>query len=526
MNTLLSPLIRAVRGGEGVVLLPLPGVLAALMADRIAAFPALRAHQRHAWHAFLVQLGAIAMHASGVSEPPTDEAVWRDLLRALTPNDPEDHAWSLVAPLNRPALLQPPIPDGLAALKNDIATPDALDMLVTAKNHDLKQAAMATARPDDWLFALLTLQTMEGFLGAGNYGISRMNGGFANRAALGRVPPGGPGAHVRRDMQALLLLRSGIVERNGYAATGGLGLVWLEPWDGTTSISATQLDPLYIEICRRVRLIEADGALSARAGSSKAPRIVPFRGGVTGDPWAPLLRVEKDGSWKALTLDARGFGYRRMVDLIFCAGGGRPAPLQEPAADDPPQGMVLLARALVRGQGKTEGYHERRVPLSEKVRFFGPKDPTAAAATERVERAGEIQDRVLRPALLALLQNGPDKVDLKRDDPRIRPFLDIFDLDVDRSFFENLWAEMEQDEQTGREAARTEWVCRLLAKAGEILDQADKAAPKATHRRWRARERARAMLRERARAMLNCAKWRSDKLRRYLEERKAHDEAA
>ncbi len=521
MNTLLLPLIRAVRGGEGVVLLTLPGVLAALMADRIVSFPALRAHQRHAWHAFLVQVGAIALHASGVPEPPADEAAWRDLLRALTPNDHEDHAWSLVAPLDCPALLQPPIPDGLAALKRAPATPDRLDMLVTSKNHDLKRAVMAASLPDDWLFALATLQTMQGADGRDPpenffHGISRMNGSFANRAALGRVPPGGPGAHVRRDMRALLMLRPGIVERNGYAATGGLGLVWLEPWDGTTSLTATQLDPHYIEICRRVRLVESNGVLSARAGSSKAPRIVPFDGGVTGDPWTPL-GVENGGSWKALTLDARGFDYRRMVDLLFCADGGRPAPLQEPAEGDPRQGMVLLARALVRGQGKTEGYHERRVPLSEKVRFLGPTDSAAAAATERVELAGEIQGRVLTPALLALLQNGPDKVNLKRDDPRIRAFLVAFDLDVDRSFFGDLWAEMEEDAQAGREAARAEWVRRLLAKAGEILNYADKAAPKATYRRWRARER--------AWAMLNSAKWRSDKLRRYVEEGKAHDEA-
>jgi CRISPR system Cascade subunit CasA len=312
MNTLLSPLIRVVLREGDPALLTLPGVFAALMADRIAAFPALRAHQRHAWHAFLVQLGAMALHAAGLTEPPTEEAAWCELLRALTPDDPADHAWSLVAPPDRPALLQPPIPDGLAALKNEITTPDALDMLVTAKNHDLKQAAMATAQPDDWLFALLTLQTMEGFLGAGNYGISRMNGGFANRAALGRVPPGGPGAQVRRDLRALLSLRAGIAERNGYPLTGGIGLVWLEPWDGSDSLPATRLDPLYIEVCRRVRAIERNGVLSARTGSSKEPRIEPAQGGVTGDPWAPL-RVDKDRSLKALTLDASGFDYRRMV---------------------------------------------------------------------------------------------------------------------------------------------------------------------------------------------------------------------
>ncbi len=517
MNTLLSPLIRAVPREGDPALLTLPGVLAALMADRIAAFPALRAHQRHAWHAFLAQLGAMALHASGLTEPPDNEAAWSKLLRALTPDDPDDHAWSLVTPPDCPALLQPPLPDGLAALKKDIATPDALDMLVTAKNHDIKQAAMAAAQPDDWLFALLTLQTMDGYSGAGNYGISRMNGGYANRAALGRVPPGGSGAQVQRDMRALLGLRTGIADRNLYPVTGGLALVWLAPWDGTASLPAARLDPLYIEICRRVRLIERNGVLSARTGSSKAERIVPPPGGVTGDPWAPL-RVEKDGTLKALTLNARGFDYRHMVDLMFCTDGGRPAPLQEPAAGDPTRGMVLLARALVRGQGKTEGYYERRVPLSEKVRFLGPTDPAAAAASARVELAGEIQGRVLRPALLALLQNGPDKIDLSRDDPRTHPFLAAFDRIVDRDFFENLWTEMEHDEQAACDAARAGWVRGLLDKARTILDQADAAAPKATHRRWRARVR--------AQAELTRAAWGSKMLRPHLEQEKAHDDAA
>ena len=66
----------------------------------------------------------------------------------MTPGDADDAPWCLVAPPARPALLQPAIPSGvLAELKNFIATPDALDMLVTAKNHDLKQAVMAAAQP-------------------------------------------------------------------------------------------------------------------------------------------------------------------------------------------------------------------------------------------------------------------------------------------------------------------------------------------------------------------------------------------
>ena len=40
----------------------LPALLAALAADTVRDFPALRPHQRHPWHAFLSQLAAIALH--------------------------------------------------------------------------------------------------------------------------------------------------------------------------------------------------------------------------------------------------------------------------------------------------------------------------------------------------------------------------------------------------------------------------------------------------------------------------------
>ena len=96
------------------------------------------------------------------------------------PEWPDGEAWELVVDdWSKPALLQPPTVAATdrAAYKNRLPTPDALDMLVTAKNHDLKQERMVGASEQDWLFALVTLQTTEGFLGAGNYGVSRMNGG-------------------------------------------------------------------------------------------------------------------------------------------------------------------------------------------------------------------------------------------------------------------------------------------------------------------------------------------------------------
>src|SRR5580692_8745788 len=56
MNTLERALITVIdqTGASGPM--TIPGVLAALTQDLITGFPALRAHQRHAWHSFLVLL--------------------------------------------------------------------------------------------------------------------------------------------------------------------------------------------------------------------------------------------------------------------------------------------------------------------------------------------------------------------------------------------------------------------------------------------------------------------------------------
>ena len=87
-NTLTERLIRVVQSGGFRVEASLPDVYASLMADRVEAFTALRPHQRHAWHAFLVQLGAMAMHRAGLSEPPEEAEKWLRLIRGLTPDFP------------------------------------------------------------------------------------------------------------------------------------------------------------------------------------------------------------------------------------------------------------------------------------------------------------------------------------------------------------------------------------------------------------------------------------------------------
>ena len=108
-NLLTEPLIRYDQSGGGRVVASLPQVYAALLADEVEAFPALRPHQRHAWHAFLVQLGAMAMHQAGLAELPETAGEWAGLLRGLTPDWPDEEPWQLVVDdITKPAFMQPP----------------------------------------------------------------------------------------------------------------------------------------------------------------------------------------------------------------------------------------------------------------------------------------------------------------------------------------------------------------------------------------------------------------------------------
>jgi CRISPR system Cascade subunit CasA len=514
LNLMQENLIRT-QTSEGETKLSLPAVFAGLVANRVDGFPALRAHQRHAWHAFLCQLGAMAMYRAGLAGLPTDEAAWREIILALTPGADAETAWCLVAAPDRPAFLQPPIPDGMAALGTVIKTPDGIDITITANNHDFKSALIAKGQPDDWLFALMTLQTMQGY-GGQYYGISRMDGRTGSRPAVSIMPSGGCGAHFCRDVLRLLAIRADITAIGQTAASGGIGLLWLRPWPKTDQLKPAVLDPFYIEICRRIRLVKSEGGLIARTGIGTSDRVQPTTGGITGDPWAPL-KQDKNGRWGVFTLDPSGFSYRRMVDLMFEENGFKWSPLQALAETDAPNGLLLIARGLVRDKMKTKthGYHERIVPLSRMMRRglrIDPTDPISHMAKERVLMAGEVQRVVLKPALFSLFQNGPDKINEKHVATmrKAQPFLEDFDRIVDQDFFSALWEEAEAGTAEEQIAARTAWLQTLLKQGDKILRRADTAAPKSSHRHFRALSHALDVLRN--------APWRSETLKGWMPE--------
>lgn len=465
----------------------LPELFVAMSKDEVQDFPALRPHQRHPWHAFLVQLAAIALHHAGQAMPFTTADEWRTALLALTPDDPDGAAWCLVSPVNRPAFMQAPEPSGsISDWKNVCTAADELDMLVTSKNHDLKAMRMLGSTPEDWIYALVSLQTQEGFLGAGNYGISRMNGGFANRCGVGIYPNGGWGKRWTRDIQALTRSRSQTAEDHGFEGTSRHALLWISPWDGTDSLAFTKLDPWYIEICRRVRLVNAEG-IKAHLIGSKAPRVAAKElNGVTGDPWMPVDVAQA----KALTIGARGFDYKLASQLLLGQKYSKPSAQTWLTTDDT-DGVQLIAQGVARGQGKTEGYHERRIPVSRKLRqalMTRHTDELAKLADERIETIDAVR-KMLWAAIAVLFGNGARDEKGKDKDAsdsvkeRASVFAQPFETECDANFFVEL---SEEIEAVDRDTVRTQWLQTLAARAEGVLRAAFVAGPRNGQLRYRA----------------------------------------
>ena len=517
LNILTEPVIR-MDTAAGRRSASLPEVYAALMADEVVAFPALRPHQRHAWHAFLVQLGAMAMHRAGVAEPPSGAGEWAGLIRGLTPDWPGDEPWQLVVDdITAPAFMQAPARSAATAeeygtkivkrSKQSVRVPDedkiirnadALDLLVTSKNHDLKSAVIADTPVDNWIFALISLQTMEGYGGRYNYGISRMPSGYGNRPAFTITPSIRPGIHIRRDLAALLECRQAILDEYPVVASG-IGLAWILPWDGTKDepLLIDQMEPFYIEICRRVRLRHTDGKLLAWRANSDARRIFDAKG-LTGDPWAPVNKTTNQNGTPPAFLGRPKLGYERIVDGLFSANWEKPQLLTVTSYDRTDGGTPqLVARGMVRGEGGTEGYHERVIPLKPKTaQVFshgGGTQELEDIARERVADAGKVQ-RILRRAVATFAARGDSNAINQEQRDLANLWVNQLGEIVDARFFEYLQAEFEVDDRAERERIRNRWLYNgddgVIDHAGKILQTAADALPCPAIRRYKARVQA------------------------------------
>ena len=485
-NLLVDPLIR-VRRLDGVTEpMSLPEVYVAMASDGVAGFPALRPHQRHAWHAFLAQLGVIARRRADCDTFPDDAAAWRELLRGLTREFGDDEPWRLIVEdPARPAFMQCPAPKGLTAYRTLRSTPDDLDILIASKNHAPKRAVAVRGAPDDWIFALVNLQTMAGFLGQGNFGVARMNGGFSGRPCLGFAPAGGGcGAHLFHDMRRMLAQRDALAARHALEPNRGLALLWLHPWDGADSVSLDSLDPYFIEICRRVRLRLAGRGLVARTAPSKQRRIdAKVRRGNVGDFWTPVTAKDP----RALSVSATSFLYQHLYALLF-EYRRVPAMNVDPTVNSR---WRLVARGIAGGQGKTGGYHERTdVVLSAatvKAWLGGDRSDALAALAER--QMDEVREVVLALQFgIAVAASGGQAPEALTRTDRLRayPYLDRLHAVADAHFFPKLDARFLARDAAASRRLRQRFVRVLLDAAESLLAEASNTVAPSTLLRQRA----------------------------------------
>jgi CRISPR system Cascade subunit CasA len=486
LDLLHEPLIQTDTGW-----LSLPGLLAAMARTEVQGFPAMRPHQRPAWHMFLVQLSVMALDAAGQDSPPQDEDGWRTALRALTPGFPSDEPWHLVGEdRSRPAFMQPADPGGLKW--SEVITPDALDMLITSRNHDIKRAIARHAAPQDWIFALVSLQTMEGYGGGGGrlHGIARMNSGFSSRVLIGLAPArqGGtqidPSAWWARDVSALLAARDG-------RGVCGKTVIWQDPWPDGDALDLHALDPLFIEVCRRVRLVKRGDRICGERSTSKTARIAGKDAkGNTGDPWAPLHLTEG----KSLTLGEDDWTHKMLVDLLF---SDKPEwatpPLALRQADEATGPILLVAEAFARGNSKTDGFKSRIVPVPvAMVRVMFGARPRAVAPGVLADIAAA--DLALRNGLALVAAGGDGEKVGKPHYARSQPAREMLRRQADILFFPELWGRMGATSDDQMNILRVAFLEELSRLARSEFSRALPAIPCTTLMRPRAETRGRQAL--------------------------------
>jgi CRISPR system Cascade subunit CasA len=466
---------------------------------------------------FLVQLAALALHRAGASDLPETETEWLQVLRGLTPDFPHDEPWRLVVDdWSKPAFLQPPVPAGVK-IEEPVTTPDALDLLITSRNHDLKRGVARTASTDDWIYALMCLQTMApSGGGAGGYRqIARIKSGFSFRPFAGLAPLrplhqgtcARLGAAFQRDVRVLLATREDqLREHDIYKKCGGIGLLWTSVWENGRPLQLGELDIWFIEISRRIRLGFDGEKIVGKKGTAKGSRVAAeqFSGSI-GDPWAPIHRTKNE----MFTLGAReGFNYKLISDL-FIKGEDWVVPVlaKHSAIDDEKGTFALAIYAFSHDHnGNSRGFKSRILPIGGKISRALSLDPKREKlhelATKQIKEI-EVFHEALRHSL-ALLAAGGDKEKCDKDRrekkkfyPRAAEAKTRFDRAADEIFFEHLWARYEAQEESA-EALKSEaerFAHVLFDRASTVFEAALSGIPCPRLFRPRAEARARSKFR-------------------------------
>lgn len=319
-----------------------------------------------------------------------------------------------------------------------------------------------------------------------------MNSGAGSRPGVGVAQKGNIGKRWFTDLNSLQKSRKLITEKFEFLEANGIDLVWTRPWNGVSSIPLKALDPYYIEICRRIRITFDGLRFSAYTAKTPISRIEEnaLRKGVTGDPWTPINKEES----KIMAIPKNGFNYELISKFLFFDGLYEYGATQSVANWPDGVTLELICQGIAPdGNSKTSGYHERRVPISPKLRLrmIGAQRPLLAKlAQNRIQAIADMRE-LLEKALWALFANGDENDSNKNKavKSRVARFAQPFEQQEDGRFFDDLALQVEaEDEQ--QQAIYLQWLQGLVERAEAVLQQAFDAGPRSGMQRYKARSAA------------------------------------
>lgn len=350
--------------------LSLPELFCKLNADECFDMPYLQAHHADAIYSFFVNLAAlcVAHSADGKTVPATAEE-WRQAMLIVSKND--ESMWELVqSDMSKPGFFQPPtsLTGG-----TEFSSPDGIDVLITTKSFDIKQGYLDNKNLEYWVYALISCQTLSGYSGSGCQGIVRIQSGYASRFTMSFVEAPFFNTRFKADLQMCISERESIAETYSLNldTASNVSLLWSVPRDAYTFLELSKCDPFFIEAARVIRLyVKEDGSIYATRFTTKEAMLSKDVRGVVGDIWSPvemLLPNPKDIGKKEPILQAvnlkESFNFKSLKKFVTDKSI---APLSGSLeTNENLQSGFLYLSSMIRGKGKTEGYHRVIVPISK-----------------------------------------------------------------------------------------------------------------------------------------------------------------
>lgn len=487
--------------------------LAALLADLltgspVSGFPLVAAEQHGHWYRFLVRCGARACHAAGL-DPRSAGHERSDLETALTETLTGavggSQAWCIHdSDPTAAAFLQPPSPEGLPFEKGyKPFTCSLLSCLIGSKNHERKIDVGRSLTPEGAAYALVEHQCGSIFGGRGRYA-SQLMGSASGKGSgtpfIGVMLPEGLSATFRHDV-GLFLDRWSRVQ-NDHKMRGAVWALWSAPWDGISSLPASELDPAFIPMARMVRLAPPgpDGRYdTVWFRASKAARVADHtEGGDLGDPFLATVPDPKQPDRQKVrgTMDT-GYDYREVVRLLFGIDA-RPAPVIRALRHGP---VTLDARAVAvfegvaYEQGKTGGFFRREVllPVDTVRSFLEQPEPLHEVHAFMLLRVNEAKTAVRGAGRILLAGNAAPR---HGDRDKVESAAALLEATVDSSYLDRLM-EYARIRQSGDGDYQGNWVRWLHDQALDAFRKTQGEIPTPSAQRLQREITAEAWLRRR-----------------------------